>query len=155
MKTLVMYFSAESGKTAALAKVIAEEVTADLFEIKPEKPYTRTDLNYLNPVSRVNLEKIGNKDVPTAGAPEQFDQYDQVLIGFPIWYAGAPNVVTTLCKSLDWNGKKVAVFATSGGSGIGKTAEKLAPFVKGAEIKDAKLFEAADAETVKVWMKKL
>jgi len=65
-------------------------------------------------------------------------------------------VVTTLCKSLDWNGKKVAVFATSGGSGIGKkTAEKLAPFVKGAEIKDAKLFEAADAETVKVWLKKL
>ncbi len=64
-------------------------------------------------------------------------------------------MVTTLCKSLDWNGKKIAVFATSGGSGIGTTAEKLAPFVKGAEIKDAKLFEAADAETVKVWLKKL
>ena len=56
-----MYFSAESGKTAALAKVIAEEVTADLFEIKPEKPYTRADLNYLNPVSRVKIKKIGNK----------------------------------------------------------------------------------------------
>lgn len=155
MKTLVMYFSAESGRTAALAKVIAEEAAADLFEIKPKELYSKADLNYLNPLSRVNLEKIGNKEVPTAGVPDHFEQYEQVLIGFPIWYAGAPNVITSFCKSLDWNGKKVAVFATSGGSGIGKTAEKLAPFVKGAEIHGAKLFAEADAETVRDWVKSL
>ena len=101
MKTLVMYFSAESGRTAALAKVIAEEAAADLFEIKPKKLYSKADLNYLNPLSRVNLEKIGNKEVPTAGVPDHFEQYEKVLIGFPIWYAGAPNVITSFCKSLE------------------------------------------------------
>jgi hypothetical protein len=72
-----------------------------------------------------------------------FTSYDTVYIGFPIWYGCAPNVVNTFCKGYDWSGKKVVVFATSGGSGIGKTAEKLQPYVNGAEIVSAKLVKNA------------
>lgn len=87
--------------------------------------------------------QIGNKDVPVAGRIDHFEQYDTIYIGFPIWYGAQPKVVSTFCKGYDWNGKKVYVFATSGGSGIGKTAEKLTPFVEGATIVDARLVRSA------------
>ena len=138
MSTLITYFSAE-GNTRRIAESASKLLSADIFEIKPEKPYSRADINWMNPVSRCNREKIGKKDVPVIGKVENFDSYDTVLIGFPIWYGCAPNVVNTFCKGYDWSGKKVYVFATSGGSGIGKTAEKLAPHVKGAKIVSDKL----------------
>jgi len=94
-------------------------------------------------MARCNREKIGNKDVPVEGKIEDFADYDAVLIGFPIWYGCAPNVVNTFCKDYDWTGKKIAAFATSGGSGIGKTAEKLRPFLPGGELLDAKLVHSA------------
>ena len=97
----------------------------------------------LNPIARCNREQIGNKDVPVTGKIDNFEQYDKVYIGFPIWYGAQPKVVSTFCKGYDWSGKKVYVFATSGGSGIGKTAEKLKPFVAGAAIADAKLVRNA------------
>lgn len=137
MKTLVVYFSAESGRTAAAAKELAEETGADLFAVVPEKPYTRADLYYINPLARCNREKIGHKDVPSVGRISDFDAYETVYIGFPIWYGGAPNVIETFCKGYDWSGKKVRIFATSGGSGIGKTAERLKPYLPGAVIEDA------------------
>ena len=124
MKALVAYFSAESGRTANVAKSLAAAIGADLFEIKPEKPYTSSDLNYMNPLARCNREHIAKKQVSVSGKVENFAEYDTVLIGFPIWYGCAPNVVNTFCKEYDFTGKKVAAFATSGGSGIGKTAEK-------------------------------
>ena len=151
MKALVAYFSAESGRTAGVAKTLASAINADLFEIKPEKPYTASDLNYMNPLARCNREHIAKKSVPVAGKVEDFEQYDTVLIGFPIWYGCAPNVVNTFCKEYDFTGKKVAAFATSGGSGIGKTAEKLKPYVKGADVADAKLVNGADASSLKRW----
>lgn len=151
MKTLVAFFSAESGKTAGVAKSLAPAIGAELFEIKPANPYSAADLNYMNPLSRCNREKIGKKDVPVEGKIQNFDAYDMVLIGFPIWYGAAPNVVNTFCKGYDWSGKKVAAFATSGGSGIGKTAEKLKPYVKGAASVDARLVSTADE--VKNWIK--
>ena len=92
----------------------------------------------MNPLARCNREKIGRKDVPVADRVHGWDSYDIVYLGFPIWYSGAPNVVNTFCKDYDWSGKKVFIFATSGGSGIGKTKEKLQPYLKGAEIVDAK-----------------
>lgn len=141
-KTLVTYFSA-SGRTRRVAEQFAASIGADLFEIKPEKVYTDADLNWRNPLSRCNKEKFGNKDVPVAGSVEHFEDYDTVYVGFPIWYGCAPNVVNTFCKGYDWSGKTVHAFATSGGSGIGKTAEKLAPFVKGAASIDAKLVSSA------------
>ena len=152
MKALVAYFSAESGRTANVAKSLAATIGADLFEIKPEKPYTSSDLNYMNPLARCNREHIAKKQVPVSGKVENFAEYDTVLIGFPIWYGCAPNVVNTFCKEYDFTGKRVAAFATSGGSGIGKTAEKLKPYVSGADVIDAKLMNGVDEDTLKRWV---
>ena len=143
MSTLVTYFSAEAGRTKKVAEDLAKKLGADMFEITPEKPYTAADLRYMNPMARCNREKFGKKDVPVSGVVEHFSEYDTVYVGFPIWYGAAPNVVNTFCKGYDWTGKKVHAFATSGGSGIGKTAEKLAPYVKGAVSVDAKLVHSA------------
>ena len=143
MSTLVTYFSAEAGRTKKVAEDLAKKLGADLFEITPEKPYTAADLRYMNPMARCNREKFGKKDVPVSGVVEHFSEYDTVYVGFPIWYGAAPNVVNTFCKAYDWTGKKVHAFATSGGSGIGKTAEKLVPYVKGAASVDAKLVHSA------------
>ena len=155
MKSLVVFFSAESGRTASTAEKMAAAIGADLFEIKPVKPYTAADLNYMNPVARCNREFIAKKKVPVAGRIENFEQYDLVLIGFPIWYGCAPLVVNTFCAGYDWTGKKVAAFATSGGSGIGKTAKKLTPYVKGAEIVDARLLNGAGPKEMKEWVENL
>lgn len=142
MKTLVAYFSAE-GTTAKIAKEYAAKVGADLFEIVPEKPYTTADINWKNPLSRCNKEFFGKKDVPVSAKAADFENYEQVLIGFPIWYGCAPNVVNTFCAQYDWTGKQVLAFATSGGSPIGKTAEKLRPYVQGAASLEAVLVKSA------------
>lgn len=142
MKTLVAYFSAE-GNTAKVAKAYAAKVGADLFEIVPEKPYTAADINWKNPLSRCNKEFFGKKDVPVPGKIDGFESYEQVLIGFPIWYGCAPNVVNTFCAQYDWTGKHVLAFATSGGSPIGKTAEKLQPYMQGVATLEAVLVKDA------------
>lgn len=138
MKSLVAYFSAEAGTTRRIAEGLAAAVSADIFEIKPEKPYSEADLKWTNPLARCNREKIGKKEVPVAGEVSGWEEYDTVYLGFPIWYYAAPNVINTFCKGYDWAGKKIYLFATSGSSGIGKTAEKLEPYVKGGTIVDAK-----------------
>ena len=143
MKALVAYFSA-SGRTAKVASALAKKIDADVFEIKPTQPYTESDLKWANPIARCNKEKFGKKDVPVEGKVENFDTYDTVFIGFPIWYYAAPNVINTFCKDYDWTEKKVYAFATSGGSGIGKTAEKLEPYVKGAESVDAMIIKSKE-----------
>ena len=152
MKTLVAYFSA-SGNTASLAKRVAQAAKADLFEIKPVEPYTDADLRWTNPLARCNKEKIGKKNVPIADRVEDFDEYDLILIGFPVWYYAAPNIIETFVKSYDFSGKKVALFATSGGSDITKAPATLQPLMKG-EIIGAKRFEAdADRVTIISWMR--
>lgn len=143
MKTLMTYFSAE-GTTKKIADAVAKECGVDVFEIIPEQPYTEADIKWMNPLSRCNKEKFGNKDVPVSGKIENFAEYDTIMIGFPIWYGAAPNVVNTFCKGYDFTGKKVVAFATSGGSPIGKTAEKLAEFVKGATEVNATLIHNED-----------
>ena len=143
MKALVAYFSA-SGVTAKAAKAVAEAAGADLYEIKPVQPYSDADLNWKNPLARCNREKLGRKDVPVAGRVENMAEYDTLYIGFPIWYACAPNVVNTFLKGYDLSGKKLYVLATSGGSGIGKSGEKLKPYAPGAEIVDAKLLRSPE-----------
>ena len=152
MKTLVVFFSAE-GTTAKVAKDAAQVLGAELFEIKPENPYTAADIKWMNPVARCNREFFAKKDVAVAGKIENFADCDTVLIGFPIWYGCAPLVVSSFCKGYDWSGKKVAAFATSGGSPIGKTAEKLRPFLPGADFKGAKLVHSG-AEAV-AWAKEI
>ena len=147
MKTLVAYFSAEFGATRTVAEELAAAIGADLFEIVPETPYSAADLRWTNPLARCNREHLAGRDVPVAGTVEDFAQYDTVFLGFPIWYGYQPLVVSTFCKAYDWTGKKVYAFATSGGSGIGRTAEKLRPFVPGAESVDARLVHRASDVT--------
>ena len=141
MKSLVAYFSA-SGVTAKAAKSIADATGSDLFEIRPETAYSKADLNWMNPLARCNREKMGKKDVPVADTVQNMGEYDTIYLGFPIWYGCAPNVVNTFLEACDLSGKRIAVFATSGGSGIGRTAEKLRPYVGNAEIVDAKIVKS-------------
>ncbi len=150
MKTLIIYFSAERGTTRRVAKDAAQALEADLYEITPEKPYTAADLNWKNLLARCNREFFAKKDIPTVGRIENFADYDRVLIGFPIWYGCAPLVVSSFCKGYDWTGKTVAAFATSGGSGIGKTAEKLRPGLSGVDLRGAKLVRSG--EEVARWL---
>ncbi len=149
-KSLIAYFSA-TGTTAKVAEDLAAAIGADLFEIKPQKPYSPADISWANPLARCNREKMGKMDVPVEGRVEGFDQYDTVLLGFPIWYWCQPNVINTFCKGYDWTGKRVYAFATSGGSGIGKTAEKLKPYLNGALSVEARLVHSA--EEAESWLK--
>lgn len=126
-KAVIVYFSAE-GRTAKVAKNLARQAGLEAFEIKPEVPYSDADINWKNPLARCNKEKIGKSDVPIADMPD-ISGYDTVFIGFPIWYNGAPNIIRTFVKAFDWEGKQIALFATSGGSEMGKTGEKLKPFL--------------------------
>ena len=143
MKTLVAYFSAQ-GTTAAVAETLAKRLGADLFEIRPQVPYTAADIRWTNPVARCNREKIGKKDVPVAGTVAYWESYDLVYLGFPIWYYGAPNVINTFCKGYDWQGKQAVLFATSGGSDIGRTAEKLQPYMPRAKILKARVLQGPE-----------
>lgn len=153
MKVLAAYFST-GGTTAAVAEAIAKETGAELFEIKPETPYSAADLKWTNPLARCNREKLGKKDVPLSAKVEDFEAYDLVFLGFPIWYYGAPNVIQTFCKGYDWGGKKLALFATSGGSDIGKTAERLKPYLPGdPEIVGADVFHSAGEAAA--WAKRI
>lgn len=148
-KTLVAYFSAE-GHTAAYAKKIAAAAGADIFEIVPKEPYTEADIKWTNPLARCNKEKFGKKDVPIEGVIENFDTYTTVFVGFPIWYYGAPNIINTFMNGYDWTGKRIALFATSGSSNMGKTVGKLRPYVKGdARIIAAELLNGMGDEEVK------
>ena len=145
MRSIVIFFS-QSGRTASVAQSIASVTQSDLFEIRPQIPYTDADVKWKNPLARCNREMVGKKDVSFIGQVAGWEQYDRVLIGFPIWYGGAPKVVSTFAKSMDWTGKRVAIFATSGGTGIEKGAEKLMDQLKGAGFADAKLVHSeADA----------
>lgn len=155
-KKLVTYFSA-SGITKKLAEKIAQVADADIFEIVPENPYTEADLKWTNPLARCNKEKIGKKDVPVRGGVDNMAEYDTIYLGFPIWYWGAPNVVNTFVKSYDLSGKKIVLFATSGGSDIGKTADKLRPYLSDkAQIVDAKVLNGEQSlEQLRKWIESL
>ena len=155
-KILVAYFSA-SGVTAEVAKRMAKAVDADLYEIKPEQPYSKADVNWKNPLARCNKEWFLKKDVPAAGNIENFADYDLVLFGFPIWFGCAPVVVSNFAAKHDFTGKKVGLFATSISSKMGKTAEKFKPFLngKGEIAGDRRIFPEDSDETIAEWVKSL
>ena len=150
-KKLVAYFSA-SGVTEKMAKTLAEVTGADLFEIQPAVPYTTADLDWMNKKSRSSVEmsnpdsrpEIGNK-IPDLG------QYDTVFVGFPIWWYVAPTIINTFLESYDFTGKKIATFATSGGSGMGKTDSILKKCAPNADWKEGKRFGSADKNALKAW----
>lgn len=120
-KILVAYFSA-GGATARLAKTVAEVTGGDLFEIAPETAYTAADLDWTDKHSRSTVEMNDAKSRPAiAGRVADMAQYDTVFVGFPIWWYQAPRIIETFLESYDLAGKTVIPFATSGGSGMGKT----------------------------------
>ena len=124
-KKLVAYFSA-SGKTAKVADMLADAVGADIYEIRPEVPYTKADLNWMNKKSRSSVEMNDKAFRPAiADKNANIDQYDTIFLGFPIWGYVAPTIINTFLECYDFSGKKIILFATSGSSGFGKTVEEL------------------------------
>lgn len=154
-KALVAYFSA-SGVTAGLAKKLAAAVGADLYEITPEKPYTKADLDWMNKKSRSSVEMSDKTIRPAiAGRVENMAQYDTVFVGFPIWWYVAPTIINTFLEQYDLSGKKIVPFATSGGSGMGNTNKELAASCKGAELVEGKRFASGvGADELKAWAEK-
>ena len=138
-KTLVAYFSA-GGVTKKRAEALAEAASADLYEIKPEVPYTKADLDWMDKNSRSSVE-MTDKSIRPALLEKDADitAYDTVYIGFPIWWYVAPTIINTFLEAYDFSGKKIVVFATSGGSGFGNTVAELVPSAPGAEIIEGKI----------------
>ena len=128
-KKLVAYFSV-SGVTAKVAQEIAAVEAADCFEIKPEIPYTKEDLDWTNKQSRSTLEMSDLNCRPAiTGRVENMADYDVVFVGFPIWWGREPSAVDTFLNAYDFGDKKVIPFCTSGGSDIGKTCERIQSLV--------------------------
>ena len=133
-KILVTYFSA-SGTTARVAENLAKAADADLYEIKPAVPYTRDDLNWMNKQSRSSVEMRDKSSRPAlADTDANIAGYDTIFVGFPIWWYVAPTIINTFLEAYDFSGKKVVLFATSGGSGFGKAVQSLQPSAPYAQI---------------------
>ena len=155
-KTLVAYFSA-SGVTKKTAEKLAKVANADLFEIKPAKPYTREDLDWTNKNSRSTLEMKDSSSRPEiAEKLGNMSDYDTVFVGFPIWWYVAPTIIDTFLESYDFSGKTVIPFATSGGSGMGKTVDTFKKILgKDVAVKDGKMLNRASESDMSVWVKSL
>ena len=140
-KKLVAYFSA-SGVTAKVAETLAEAIGADIFEIEPEIPYTKADLNWMDKKSRSSIEMSNPASRPAIRTKrDNMADYDTVFVGFPIWWYVAPTIINTFLESYDLTGKTIVPFATSGGSGMGKANEKLMPSCTGAKLIEGKVFK--------------
>lgn len=139
-KKLVAYFSA-SGVTATAAKTLAEAAGANLYEIRPAVPYTHADLDWTNKKSRSTVEMNDRSFRPElADRDANIAEYDTIFLGFPIWWYVAPTIINTFLESYDFSGKTIVLFATSGGSGFGKTVDGLKGSVsQTAVIKEGRL----------------
>lgn len=142
-RKLVAYFSA-SGVTAKVAEKLSEAIGADLYAIEPEVPYTKADLDWMDKKSRSTIEMNNPASRPAiAGKRDNMNDYDTVFVGFPIWWYVAPTIINTFLESYDLTGKTIIPFATSGGSDMGKTNEKLLTSCKGAKLLNGKVFKAS------------
>ncbi len=141
-KKLVAYFSA-SGITAKVAERLSESIGADLHEITPKVRYTEADLDWRDKNSRSSVEMSNPASRPEIErVRDNMADYDTIYVGFPIWWYIAPTIINTFLESYDLTGKTIVPFATSGGSGMGKTNEMLQPSCTGAKLVDGKLFKA-------------
>ena len=155
MKTLVAFFSA-GGVTALAAKSLAYAADADLYEIKPAVPYTTADLDWQNKNSRTSIEMNDKTSRPAiADTSADIASYDVIFLGFPIWWYIAPTIINTFLESYDFTGKTIVLFATSGGSDLGKSAENLRSSAPGANIVDGRMMNGrSSAESLKKWVDK-
>ena len=125
MSAIVCYFSA-TGRTKKEAEKIAASLNADLFEIKPETEYTKHDLNWMNKNSRSTIEMYDINCRPQfIKADIDFNKYDDIYLGFPIWWYVAPRIINSFLEYYNFKNKTIKLFATSGGSDFGKTADAL------------------------------
>ena len=155
-KALVAYFSA-SGTTRRAAERLAAATGSDLYEIKPAVPYTRADLNWQDKSSLSSLEMNDPSSRPDlADHVAYLAGYDRIFLGFPIWWYTAPHIIRTFLESYDFAGKTIVLFATSGGSGLGKTAKELVSSCPGARIVEGKMLNGRHSETeLKHWAESL
>ena len=152
-RKLVAYFSA-SGVTAKVADMLADAVGADIYEIRPEIPYTKADLNWMDKKSRSTIEMNDRTSRPAiADKNAKVEQYDTIFLGFPIWWYRAPSIINTFLECYNFSGKKIILFATSGGSKFGKTVEELKVSVSAnTEIIEGKLLNGRQSiASVKTW----
>ena len=156
-KTLVAYFSA-SGVTAKVADKLADALGADIYEIRPEVAYTKADLNWMDKKSRSTIE-MNDKTIRPAIADQnaRIDEYNTIFLGFPIWWYVAPTIINTFLESYDFSGKKIILFATSGGSIFGKTVEELKVSVPDScEIIEGKLLNGIQTiPSIRKWTESL
>ena len=154
-KKLVAYFSA-SGTTKRVAEMVAEAAGADLYEIEPTVPYTKADLNWMDKNSRSSIEmkdKTSRPEIKPTDA--KVADYDEILIGFPIWWYVAPTIINTFLEAYDFSGKKIVLFATSGGSGFGNTVKELQPSAPDAVITEGSLLNRGTKQEISAWVKSL
>lgn len=153
--TLVAYFSA-SGITKKKAEKLASAAKADIYEIKPVVPYTKADLNWMDKKSRSSVE-MGNKSFRPEIVKEILNlaDYDMILLGFPIWWYVAPTIINTFLESYDFSGKKIVLFATSGGSGFGNTVAELKSSAPGAEILEGKVLNRVSDKQLEAFVTEL
>ena len=151
-RVLVAYFSA-SGVTGSVAKKLAEATGADLYEIRPAVKYTSADLNWNNANSRSSIEMKDKSSRPEiADKNADISGHDVIFLGFPIWWYVAPTIINTFLEAYDFSGKKIILFATSGGSGFGRAVEGLKPSAPDAEIREGKVFRSnVSVNELKKW----
>ena len=155
-KVLVAYFSA-TGTTKKVAENLAKATNSDLYEIKPLKPYTSADLDWQDKNSRSSVEMKDYNSRPEIVKDDfSVTKYDTVYLGFPIWWYIAPTIINTFLEQHDFSNKKIILFATSGGSGFGKTVENLRPSVdKTTVITEGSVLNSnPTVEDLKQWVKK-
>ena len=156
-RKLVAYFSA-SGVTAKVAELLADAAGADMYQIEPAVEYTQDDLNWMDKTSRSSVEMNNKKLRPAmVDTDAKIEEYDTIFLGFPIWWYVAPTIINTFLEKYDFSGKKIILFATSGGSGFGKTVEELEVSVSGdAQIIEGKLLNGAQTlASVSEWVRSL
>lgn len=143
---LIAYFSA-TGTTARAAKELAGVLGGDLYEIRPAVPYTQEDLNWMDRQSRSSREMESKSFRPAlADTVAPVEGRDVIFLGFPIWWYTAPTIVNSFLEAYDFHGKTIVLFATSGGSGLGNTAQELRPSAPGARIVDGGLLNGRNRE---------
>ena len=155
-RKLVAYFSA-TGVTAKVAETLAEAIGADIYEIEPAVPYSKADLDWTNQKSRSSIEMSDPASRPViTGKRDNMEDYDTVFVGFPIWWYVAPHIINTFLESYDLTGTTIIPFATSGGSGMGKTNERLASSCKGVKLIEGKAFNHNTShEELATWVDRL
>ena len=154
-KRLVAYFSA-SGVTKRTAEMVAEAAGADLYEITPKVRYTDADLNWMDKKSRSSVEMSDKKIRPEIITGDiDVAPYDEILIGFPIWWYVAPTIINTFLEAYDFSGKKIVLFATSGGSGFGNTVKELQSSAPDAVITEGRLLNHGTKQEISAWINSL